>query len=401
MKIVAAAMKPFALGQSLGTKFPKIVDDLMDKYLPRGFTVAKFKALPAKKHTAFLDDLYDALENERRARPLLSLLEKIPLAQEFALIEGMLDGIEEDEPQAPKAPITKPAPKVVPPQANIPVKKNADGVPIVTVGGSTKTAYAKAQESSPSVRTAFMKALWQELNGTKFQSAMTMPNMRFLKDMGDKLRKYGHWSKRNRELAFAPKLFNAPLDIFLETFLHEMCHQAVSEIDKVEDNTAGGHGPNWVAWMRKVGLDPRRYNNNDPALYIHSDERDQFVQKQAERKAQIENHKKELETKKRMWSPQPDKPALAAVNGKILPGLIVCPTDQKQSVWAFIPAGSFKAVFYRVPQDLIYEVDDPDQVIQATTPLLLRLASEIREYLGKKADNRSLMKTMQRLRIFG
>ena len=398
-------MKPFTLGQALGTKFPTIVDDLMDKYLPRGFTVAKFKALPAKKHTAFLDDIYELLSEQRRARPFLPILEKVTLAQEKLLIDGLLDGVTDDEepvkPVKPAKPVAKPAPKVVPPQANPPVKKNENGVPIVMVSPATKTAYAKAQDGTVAMRDAFMVNLWKELNDSKFQSAMNLPNIRFLKDMGAKSRRYGQWSAGRNQLAFAPKIFNAPIELFLEVFLHEMCHQAVSHIDKVVDHTAGGHGPNWVAWMRRVGLDPKRYNTNDPALYVHSDERDDFIKKREERKVQIEKHEKELETKKRMWSPQPDKPALASVNGKMLPGLIVCPTDQKQSVWAFIPAGSFKPTFYRVPVAQIYEVDDPDQVLQATTPLLLKLAEEIREYLDKKANNRALVKLARKSYNFG
>ncbi len=45
------------------------------------------------------------------------------------------------------------------------------------------------------------------------------------------------------------------------------CHQAVSTIDHVHDNSEGGHGPHWKAWMKKVGLDPRRYDPTDETVY--------------------------------------------------------------------------------------------------------------------------------------
>lgn len=40
---------------------------------------------------------------------------------------------------------------------------------------------------------------------------------------------------------------------FKALLLHEMCHQAVYQIDKDHDNTDGDHGFKWKSWMKKCG----------------------------------------------------------------------------------------------------------------------------------------------------
>lgn len=44
--------------------------------------------------------------------------------------------------------------------------------------------------------------------------------------------------------------------------LHEMCHQAAKEIDRVND----GHGKIWASWMSRCGLDPDRYMSEELSL---------------------------------------------------------------------------------------------------------------------------------------
>lgn len=147
--------------------------------------------------------------------------------------------------------------------------------------------YKKIQVSgSPSERHAFMKTIWNYWNEKKFHGQMDEPTLSFLKDAGMKMRKRGLWRHGGiphvRELLITPRLFNARFDVFAEIFLHEMCHQAVSEIDKVRERTNQGHGPKWAAWMRKVGLEPNRYDKNDNIEYMNPREREAHEGKQAE-----------------------------------------------------------------------------------------------------------------------
>lgn len=46
------------------------------------------------------------------------------------------------------------------------------------------------------------------------------------------------------------------------------CHQAVDTLDRVPyDKATKGHGTHWQEWMRKVGLDPRRFDPTDDVEY--------------------------------------------------------------------------------------------------------------------------------------
>ena len=148
---------------------------------------------------------------------------------------------------------------------------------------SIEDQYKRAQAQGKQFYIHFMKKAWTYFNREKFQSQMEMPNIRLLRDTGPSLRRRGHWAARKRELAISPRLFNAQFSVFNEIFLHEMCHQAVSEIDKVVDRTEQGHGPNWKAWMRKVGLEPNRYDKTDVVEYMTEDERQTHVQNKSKR----------------------------------------------------------------------------------------------------------------------
>ncbi len=125
----------------------------------------------------------------------------------------------------------------------------------------------------------FMKKIWSYWNQHKFQNQMDIPTLGFLKDVGLKMRKRGVWRHGGinniREILITPRLFNARFDVFAEIFLHEMCHQAVSEINKVRETANKGHGPLWAGWMRKVGLEPNRYDKTDNVEYMTPQERAQ------------------------------------------------------------------------------------------------------------------------------
>lgn len=68
-------------------------------------------------------------------------------------------------------------------------------------------------------------------------------------------------------LWFRDGLFNADEHFVNEIIVHEMCHQATYvDLGYVEQDEQG-HGPKWQAWMRKVGLDPRRFDPTESQAY--------------------------------------------------------------------------------------------------------------------------------------
>lgn len=71
-------------------------------------------------------------------------------------------------------------------------------------------------------------------------------------------------------ISISRRLFNAPSPMVLSTLLHELCHAAVSLIDK---EPKGGHGPKWERWMKHCGLTPSRYSKYDDSEFLTDTER--------------------------------------------------------------------------------------------------------------------------------
>ena len=129
------------------------------------------------------------------------------------------------------------------------------------------------ENSSKLALQLMMKRIWNGLNQSKFQTKLKIPNLVLLRNTGASMRLRGTWHPIRRALSISPRLFNSKPEIFLETFLHEMCHQATTEISQVYNEAEGGHGPVWKGWMRKVGLDPNRYDRHANDQYANEDER--------------------------------------------------------------------------------------------------------------------------------
>lgn len=135
-------------------------------------------------------------------------------------------------------------------------------------------AYVKAQ-ATPRLRLGFIKKAWEYFNKEKFKGCLHEPVLH----IGDKAPGNTKHSRNPRGVYYpgvggvngtlwvANMLFNAEMPFFSEVMVHEMCHQAVMCIDKVRDDSEGGHGPNWQKWMKRVGLDPRRFDPTENATY--------------------------------------------------------------------------------------------------------------------------------------
>lgn len=133
--------------------------------------------------------------------------------------------------------------------------------------------FEKAQPSER-FKMAYLSAAWHRANKSIFSGRMAMPNLYLMKmQKTHNFRGRGVWKMGRRQLGISPRLFIAGEAHVLNTLVHEMCHQAVSEIDKVNDRSEGGHGSNWVAWMRKAGIPPSRYDMTDATEYMSGHEK--------------------------------------------------------------------------------------------------------------------------------
>lgn len=123
----------------------------------------------------------------------------------------------------------------------------------------------------------FLKQFWKWANEEKFEGRLPKPaEFKILREIsGRQFRSRGLWYSRRRILAISPRLFYAPIELAAETIIHEMCHQAVTDLDKVHSMVEQGHGIEWKTWMVRVGLNPKRYDVNENQVYMSKHERDE------------------------------------------------------------------------------------------------------------------------------
>lgn len=216
-------------------------------------------------------------------------------------------------------------------------------VPIVHISPELHAEYQRAQRNT-SYQLKFIQDLWKYLNKNKFGSSMVLPEVRIMKEVkGTSFRLRGYWRAYDREFAISRRLFKATQNFFVEVVLHEMCHQAVSEIDSVLDKTDQGHGPDWQRWMRKVGLNPLRFDPNENTTYMDNKEKDALATRKA--KNQIAIEKLDDADIKPMRIKQAG-PVTTVWDGEIYDGIAICPALASGTKWAFIPFADLNKYTY-------------------------------------------------------
>lgn len=149
--------------------------------------------------------------------------------------------------------------------------------------------------ASPEGMRHWMQVKWAEVNRTEFSGKLKPCNLLTLKDQGTKFKLRGVWKGGyKRELALSPRLFNSPEEITLVILIHEMCHQAVTDIDKTVETREKGHGPLWQHHMLACGLTPSRYDHYDNDTYSDDAEiqkKDEFLKDAFNRNLDYDNIK--------------------------------------------------------------------------------------------------------------
>lgn len=162
-----------------------------------------------------------------------------------------------------------------------PITKDADRK--VGADPEMEAAYLEAQATPGNQsKIDFMKRAWSYYNRKHFANELKPCKFVVGKNMGVGFRNRGLWRPSQRDLQISQRVFNAPFDVFTEVFVHEMCHQAVTDIDRADfapDNISEkGHGTNWKVWMRRCGLNPERYDKTDAVKYMTTQEQQKKMQ---------------------------------------------------------------------------------------------------------------------------
>jgi predicted SprT family Zn-dependent metalloprotease len=289
--------------------------------------------------------------------------------------------IAKDPPETPREPdviLTKPD--------QILVKKDNTQVPHIPIPIKLADFYPKCGGLGGSQGgILWMRNLWNFLNEQKFSGQLKMPNISYIKNVA-RMRTRGYWRAHGRELKMAPRAFNAPLPAFVEIFLHEMCHQAVSEIDKTVDRTQQGHGPHWQQWMRKVGLNPSRYDHNDSDIYLSEEEQIEVKKK----REKAEENKKELSLTPE-WDLRPGKVVRIALDSgsKVRTGVIAYKQTSKYAVIVEPLGGQW----WNVPPQLIYKADPAEDQSQYKSEMWQRAIARVQQHFQVKKEVRQMRKT--------
>lgn len=305
-----------------------------------------------------------------------------------------------DDPEdAPEEPKLKPADSPNIPGAN----DNDDShVPVTKLSPELEKQYKWAQGLHDSAyQLSFNKKLWHYLNEHKFGGRMQQPKLGMMKKMAaTKMRVRGRWWPSKRLLEVSPRLYNAHQNFFVEIFLHEMCHEAVSELDKVFSREEAGHGPHWKAWMCKVGLNPLRFDPNDNTTYMTDREKDKH-----EREVEERNQKKELvqqqiadQNLERMWRVDDPCPATVNWNHKIYQGMVVCPTAQNRARFAFVDVnGIFGDRHMLVPVENIFKfAGTKDDLEKCRSGPMCSKVTRTRDYYEFKSERRSTKRAIRK-----
>lgn len=171
-----------------------------------------------------------------------------------------------------------------------PLDPQIDRKPATDLGDAMELAYKKAQASgSDGARKTFMKSMFAAFNGKKFGGKLH-DNIYFMvfPETGELAHVRGVWRADLRQLGMGARVWNARYCVFAETFLHEMCHVAVTQIDKVHN---GGHGAEWEAWMLKVGLKPKLYADFAEEEYMTAPERKAHEAEKAKKEKALQGEK--------------------------------------------------------------------------------------------------------------
>lgn len=265
-----------------------------------------------------------------------------------------------------------------------------------TVGDAD--AYAKACAGSDLQKLDYLHAVYRRANQAIFDNRMRMPRVRFFKEQkANSFRKRGHWSPRDREIALGRRLFNASEIHVLNTFVHEMCHQAVTDIDRTIDPN-GGHGPNWIRWMKIAGIPPDRYDTTDQMEYMNEEERLKTEQIRRERERQMnENYR----TKAR-----PSALALGT------PVQFYQPSDFKWiqgvavGIFAskFVMADSLTGHHWSLPnggRDMVYLINTGDSQQDFTRPEWQNAAQHMFDAKTRELSNKRMKRKMKKYDPYG
>lgn len=189
-----------------------------------------------------------------------------------------------------------------------------------------------------------------------FAGKLERPHIGFLRGVDiNNMRKRAHWSSRKRALEFHPALIHGTFASFIETFVHEMCHQAVTDINRTVEHEQKGHGPLWSGWMRRCGLLPLRFDDKPNSFY----KSEKIIQTEQKKEHELKSYEDEIERTHHRPDFHQLEPGLAVLapdsdrNLKYFPGVLITNQDKYGYRWAVLHTPSTRRLTW-VPRQKIF-----------------------------------------------
>jgi predicted SprT family Zn-dependent metalloprotease len=380
------------------------IQEYKDKGISKATALTKAKALVSKssgRWTAKKQKIFDLVwagETTKLPKTKVSRSAKVPKNPKVV-----------KDPKTPKVPKLKDPKTVI--KVKIPKEPKVPKVttkPVVTpkeieVHGTEailKKEYESMNPQTPINRaTVFYLKMWHFFN-TKHWSghSLKVPTFRYLKDMGTGFGVRAHYRPSANQLSFSRRLFNADYNDFINVFQHEMCHQAVHQIDvpkgfqyRVNGKKRDVHGENWQAWMRHCKLSPRRCDMNDNTVYMDEKEKKAHIEKkEAVKKAQAERQPLG-------WGFLEDKVA-CFFNEKTktwINGIVVCKHDNAGKRWVFADV-YYGTHYWMIPPNNLFSIDPKDQE-EMSKPHWLEHSRELRDMIQGNKQQKQQVKQLRKL----
>ena len=244
---------------------------------------------------------------------------------------------------------------------------------------------------------SYAKLQWLYFNKKYFKGKLIWGGVFAQKNTSaTRLQRFGAYFPRDNYITLHPRLVNAGEKAFLQTLLHEMCHQAVHQIDKPVGKY-DVHGPIWKKWMIKCGLPTNATSTNPTETLMTAQEKEIYLDK----KQRIEKELKKAEKQDiKIRYPKENQPAkyYSPTDNTWYKGLIVCKHDMQGKRWAFIISDTSSS-WKTVPPEWFYELD-PDENKKYSSASWIKSADDLRKYYNDKQTKRRQNKKFDFLKRF-
>lgn len=254
--------------------------------------------------------------------------------------------------------------------------------------------FARIKTTSDAI--GYTAEVWKKVNAKKCGGRLKQPTFSISKDMGHRVRTLGRWSPSRRAIILSPRLFKAKELIALTTIVHEIAHEAVTDINGIAaEPQEQGHGPIWAAWMSVLGLDPHRFAQHDRMEYFDEDEKEELQRKRKDYQEKLEQREAERAgSGLRSVLPAPNRLAqvYSVLDKKWLKGMIAYKNDQAGKRWAMVLLEGAKGSFKIIPSDWFHELPR-EEFTDAQFNELTERSAIVSTYLQRKHAVRSVTRS--------